>query len=133
MLLILNFPFVHTKYCIVLLTQIHFSTNLSSSCIFTNRKIPLNLKEYMMHQHNRSFTDYYRHVNHALRTRQISKGCSFWPRPGLYTALCVICYIVTFIRTGSFSAHCIYGSENYIVKDLDLTITKLYSFTAKHN
>ena len=45
----------------------------------------LNLQEYMLIQHNRSFTDSYIHVNHVRRIKKKLKGRSFWRRQDYFS------------------------------------------------
>ena len=69
---------VHTEKCIVMLTCMHVISNWSSFWKIANRKIPLNLLGYMLIQHNSTFTYSCKHGYHVRRTRNNSKGHSFW-------------------------------------------------------
>ena len=78
---------LHTEKCIVPLTCILVISNWSTFWIIANRKILLKLQEYMLIQHNRTFTYSCKHGNHVRRTRNNWKGHSFRRLPALL--LCV--------------------------------------------
>ena len=71
--------------------KMYYSGNMYSCYIklafLLKRKIFFYLQEYMLIQHKCTFTYSCKNGNHVRRTRNNSKGCSFWRLPALL--LCV--------------------------------------------
>ena len=71
-------PMLHTEISIVPLSCIHVTSDLSFFFKIVNRKILLNLLGYVLIQHNCTFTYSCKHEYYVRRTRNNSKGHSFW-------------------------------------------------------